>query len=285
MKSTLPILFTFCCVMFVSKATHAQETEVQQLNNAFNFFMAYQNGKVDSLPRNATNYNKVVAQLDNTFKTFILHEKSQDYEKFTMARGENNFKFFRLANGIEIHAVSFLADSVAYVVFGYKTQNRPNYFIKRLRDNKIVFDGNAKACYVDGMYALEKNRILLIEKDGDRNTSRKVSVIAAEGKKWKQLKAFRGLAFGQVAGDYRNKKFISNRTYFQLECEMEVLMNAPQDANQVSFNEKTKTLSYKQYQDNRRFKKIEATYENGLFVIDDHNVGDSISSHSPVAPW
>jgi hypothetical protein len=285
MTPTHHLLFTFCCVLFVGTTTHAQEKEVQAVNNAFNFFLAYQNGKVDSLPRNATNYNKVVAQLDNSFKTFILHEKSQDYEKFVMAEGQSNFKFFRLANGIEIHAVSFLVDSVAYVVFGYKTQNRPNYFIKRLRDNKIVFDGNAKACYVDGMYALEKNRILLVEKDGDRNTSRKVSVIAAEGKKWKQLKAFRGLAFDPVAGDFRNKKFTDKRIYFQLECEMEVLMHAPQDANQVSFNEKTKTLSYKQYQHNRQFKKIEATYENGLFIIDDHNVGDAISSDSPAVPW
>lgn len=284
MKTTISTFYTICFISFIANPLQAQEAEVKALNDAFNFFAAYNIGKVDSLSRNAANYYKVVAHLDNTFKKFILHPKSQDHEKFVMAQGHTNFKFFRLENGMEIDAVSFLVDSVSYVVFGYKTQDRPNYFIKRLTDNKIVFDGNAKACYVDGMYALEKNRILLVEKDGDRNTSRKVSVIATEGKAWKQLKAFKGLAFGQVAGEYMNKKFVDKRIYFQLECEMDVLMTAPQDANQISFNEKNKTLSYKLYDDNRRFKKIEAKYENGVFIIDDYNVSDGFSSSSPAVP-
>lgn len=277
-------IITVCFLILLTAAVHAQETEVTALNNAFNFLLAYQNGKVDSLPRNATNYNKVVTQLDSTFKTFILHPKSQDYEKFVLAKGHTNFKFFRLENTIEIDAVSFAVDSVPYVVFGYKTQNRPNYFIKRLPDNKIVFDGKALTSGVDGMYAIEKNRILLVEKAGDHNTSRQVSVIATDGKQWKQLKAFKGLAFGQVAGDYMNKKFVDRRIYFQLECEMEVLMLAPQDANQVSFDEKTKVLSYKQYDENRRFKKIAAKYENGMFTIDDYNVADKIPAGNSAVP-
>lgn len=272
------LICTICPFIFLSNALHAQETEAKALNNAFNLLIAYQNGKVDSLPRNAANYNKVVTYLDNTFKTFILHPNSQDYEQFRPAQGHTNFKLFRLENMIEIDAMSFTVDSIAYMVFSYKTQDRPNYFIKRLTDNSIVFDGKAHAAYVDGMYAIEKNRLLLVEKDGDRNTSRKVSVINTEGKEWKQLKAFKGMAFGQVAGDYMNKKFVAKRTYFQLECDMDVLMQAPQDANQVSFDEKTKVLSYKQYDNNRRFKKIEVKYENGMFAIDDYNVADKISS-------
>jgi len=284
MQSNINITYTICSLLILTSTVHAQETEVKALNNAFNLFSAYQNGKVDSLPRNATNYYIVVAHLDSTFKTFILHEKSHDYEKFVLAKNKTNFKFFRLENGVEIDAASFVVDSVRYVVFSYNIQNRPNYFIKRLPDNKIVFDGSAHAAYIDGMYSIEKNRILLVEEDGDRNTSRKVSVIASEGKAWKQLKAFKGQAFGQVAGDYMNKKFVNKRTYFQLDCEMEVLMTAPQDANQIYFIEKTKTLSYKQYDENRRFKKIESKYENGIFIIDDYNVGDAFSSSSPVAP-
>jgi hypothetical protein len=284
MKTTIGTFYTICFLSFIANPLHAQETEVKALNDAFNFFAAYNNGKVDSLPRNAANYYKVVSQLDNAFKAFILHEKSQDYEKFVLAQRHTNFKLFRLENGMEIDAVSFLVDSVAYVVFGYKTQDRPNYFIKRLEDNKIVFDGNAQAYRVDGMYAVEKNRILLIEEYGNFNSSRKASVIAAEGKAWKQLKAFKGLAFGQVAFQYTNKKFVDKRIYFQLKCEMEALMTLSEDANQISFNEKTKVLSYKQYDNNRRFKKTEAKYENGLFIIDDYNVGDNISSSSPAMP-
>lgn len=230
------------------------------------------------------NYNKVVANLDNCFKAFIQHKKSQDYENFIMAKNHTNYKFFRLENGIEIGQRTFIIDSVAYVVFSYKTMNRPNYFIKSLADHRIVFDGDAKSYSVEGMYPIEKNRLLLIEKDGDFNTSRKASVIASEGKQWKQLKAFKGKAFGQVDIDYFKKKFVSNRTYFQLDCDIDVSMAAPADANQILFNEKTKTISYKQYDRNRRFKIVEAKYENGIFIIDDYSVGEGFSSGNVAVP-
>ncbi len=273
-----------CMLSFIVNTLQAQDEEVKALNDAFNTFGAYQNGRIDSLPRNAANYKKMIAWLDNAFKTFILHRNSQQYEEFKPAKDRINLKLFRLENGMEIDAASFCVDSVSYVVFSYKTQDRPNYFVKRLQDNAIVFSGNAKAAYVDGMYAIEKNRLLLVEENGDHNTSRKVSIIATEGKEWKQLKAFRGKAFGQVAGNYMEKKFIDRRTCFQLACDIDILMTAPHDANKVLFDEKTKTLSYKQYSADGRFKKVEAKYKNGLFVIDDYNVGDEISSDSPAVP-
>ncbi len=271
-------------LLFMPISVFAQDTEVKALNSAFNLYNAFQNGKVDSLPQNEFNYYKVVAHLDNSFKAFILHKKSQDYEKFLIAKGYTNYKFFRLENGIEIGTSTFVVDSVSYVVFGYKIMNRPQYFIKRLSDYTIVFDGHAQSSSVDGMYAIEKNRILLVEKDGDYNTCRKASVIATNGKQWKQLKAFKGKAFGQVDADYFNKRFVAARTYFQLECDMDVSMQAPRDANQILFNEKTKTIGYKKYENDRQFKKIEAKYENGFFIIDDYNVGQSIPSGSTAVP-
>lgn len=283
---TLKLHFV-CIIFFLSfntETSHAQDKEEKALNTAFNLFSAYQNGKVDSLPRNAASYYKIVEHLDRAFKSFILHEHSQDYEKFKMAKDHNNFKLFRLENGIEIDAVSFLVDSVSYIVFSYVLQDRRNFFIKRLPGNTIVFDGNGNTAYINNMYSLGNNRLLLIEEGGDGSTSRKASVIATEGKEWKQLKAFKGKAFGQIAADYTNKEFVEKRTYFQLLCDRDVFMTAAQDVNQVSFNEQSKTLSYKQYSSNRQFKKIEAKYENGMFIIDDYNVAERISSDSPAVP-
>jgi hypothetical protein len=280
MKSSIQI----CILLFLFYSSLAQDAEVKALNSAFNLYNAFQNGKVDSLPANEKNYNKVVAHLDNSFKAFISHKKSQDYEKFVLAKGHTNYHFFRLENGTEIGYSSFLVDSVTYVAFGYKILNRPQYFIKRLSDHKIVFDGHAHSSSVDGMYAIEKNRILLVEKDGDYNTSRKASVIATEGKQWKQLKAFKGKAFGQVDADYFNKRFVAARTYFQLECDIDVSMMAPRDANQIMFNEKTQTIGYKLYKNDSQFKKIEAKYEDGFFIIDDYNVGDGIRTDNTAVP-
>lgn len=277
-------LTSFLIFLFISNTIFAQQTEVDELNKAFEFYRLYNIGKIDSLPRNPTNYAKVVGKLDSTFKAFIVHEKSQDYEKFKLAQGSSNFKFFRLDNTVEIDASWFVVDSITYVVFGYQLQNLPNYFIKRLSDHKIVFSGNAKACYVDAMYSLEQNKILLIEEHGNFNKSKRVSVVSTSGKEWKQLKAFKGLAFGQVPGDYRNKKFVEKRTYFQLDCDMDVYMAAPKDVNQVLFNQSSKTLSYKQYDGPTKFKKIEAKWENGLFIIDDYSVSDAFESNSPAMP-
>ena len=268
----------------ISKTLFAQQAEVDELNQAFDYYRLYNIGKIDSMPQNPTNYTKVIGKLDSTFKAFILHEKSQDYEKFKLAQGSSNFKFFRLDNTVEIDAAWFVVDSITYVVFGYQLQNQPNYFIKRLSDHKIVYSGNALACYVDAMYFLEPDKILLIEEDGDFNKSKKVSVVSTIGKEWKPLKAFKGLAFGQVFGEYRKMKFVEKRTYFQLDCDMDVFMTAPKDVNQVAFNENTKTLSYKQYEGPNRFKKIEAKWENGMFTIDDYNVGDAFQSNSPAMP-
>jgi hypothetical protein len=270
--------------LFISTSLFAQQAEVDELNKAFEFYRLYSIGKIDSLPQNPKNYARAIGQLDSTFKAFILHEKSQDYEKFKLAQGKTNFKFFRLDNTVEIDAAWFVMDSITYVVFSYHLQNQPNYFIKRLSDHKIVYSGNSLVCYVDAMYSLEPNKILLIEEDGDFNKSKEVSVISTSGKEWKPLKAFKGLAFGQISGDYRNKKFVDKRTYFQLDCDMDVYMTAPQDVNKVSFNENTKTLSYKQYDGPSRFKKIEAKWENGMFTIDDYNVGDAFQSNSPAMP-
>ncbi|MBL0336842.1 MAG: hypothetical protein IPP73_16415 [Chitinophagaceae bacterium] len=147
-----------------------------------------------------------------------------------------------------------------------------------------MYEGNSNCCYVDHIYAIDSTHFMVIEKDGDMNSSRTAFVLSAKKLPWAKMKAFEGMAFGQVPAGYFTKKYVKKREQFQLDCDMEYTMSAPADINDILFDHRTKTLSYKQYSDNRKFKLITAKWENETFKLDDYSVREGLTGSETMVP-
>ncbi|MCP9753356.1 hypothetical protein [Ferruginibacter sp. HRS2-29] len=279
-KFLLILLVAFFC----SNALQAQEKEITAFKKDLNFYIDFLLKKFDSLPLNKANQEKFMRKADQSFKTFALAPNSQQYEKLVQDRGLPNRRFSNLDNRIELYVSDFTANKKAYVVYSYVSYAKRNYVIKDVAANSIVYEGNAITPYVENIYGLDSTHVLLIEKTGDRNTSKQAVVFLTTGKTWKMMPAFRGEAFGQVPGNYNKKVFVKQRNYFQLDCEMEVLMSAPADANKIYFDERTKTISYKKFTGKTRFRLIESKWLNNMFILDDYDVSEDFESSSPMVP-
>jgi hypothetical protein len=138
---------------------------------------------------------------------------------------------------------------------------------------------------LQAMHRIDSTHFLLIEKVGDGNTSRQAVVLTTKKDQWQPIKAFKGMAFGQVEGAYFEKKFTAVRTYLQLECERDVAMLAKIGSNDILFDEKTKTISYQNFNPELKKKVIEAKWTGIFFAIDDINLGEFLRSDGVAAPY
>ena len=272
-------------LLFFTLGMHSQEQEFENFKKEFNFYIDFTIGKFDSLPVNQANQTKFTKKVDEAFKQFVLHPKSHEYEKLVIAKGVENTKLIRLDGRGEITITTFNTNNKTYIVYGYTSQPKKNYVIKDVENNKIVYEGNTNNYVIDGIYAIDATHFLLVQRDGDYHTSRSaVVLLLTEKQTWKQTQSFSGMAFGQVPGDYFNKKFVKKRTYFQLECEIDFTMNKPSDINKITFDANTKTISYKQYYETKKPVIITAKWENNLFTIDDYNVNENLRENSLAVP-
>jgi hypothetical protein len=214
----------------------------------------------------------------------VLHTNSGQYDKLVTVKNDEKTKYLRADGRISLYTTSFSINGKTYIIYSYTSQDRKNYLIKENETNIIVYAGNSNIHLVDGLHLLDGNHFLLIEKNGDFNSSRSAFVLTGEKIPWKKVKAFEGKAFGQDPGGYFTKKFIKKREEFQLECGMDFTLSAPGDINSISFDPITKTISYKQYFENKKYKVISARWEHKTFVIDDYNVNENLSGNSVGVP-
>lgn len=262
----------------------AQEKEMETFKKDLNSYIDLLLKKIDSVPLNKANQEKFMRKADESFKSFVLSPNSQRYEKLVQDRESSNRKFSRLDSRITLYVVDFTVNKKEYVAYSFVSYAKKNYLIKDINVNKIVYEGNAITPYVENIFGLDSDHVLLIEQTGDHNTSKQATVFLTTGKTWKQIPAFRGQAFGQVPGEYTKKTFVKQRNYFQLDCEFEVMMIAPPDANKIFFDEKNKTIFYKKFSGKTKFKLVETKWENNTFIIDDYNVGEDFREIDAVMP-
>lgn len=276
----MKLILTFCFFSFLQTTSYSQEKELTDFKNVLNLFIDLRLGKIDSLALNEANQVKYSKKADEAFKLFVGHQNSYNYDKYIVARNDASTKFFYADSRIYITLKTFVVNAKTYVVFSYSSQDKKNYFIKELESNSVVYEGNSNCCYIDHLYGIDSTHFLLIEKDGDMNSSRTSIVLAAQKLKWIKIKGFEGLAFGQVATGYFTKKYVKRREAFQLDCDIDITLSAPADINNILYDPATKTLSYKQYSGNKTFKLISAKWENECFKIDDYSVSENLSGQN-----
>ncbi|WP_306352004.1 hypothetical protein [Flavobacterium sp. '19STA2R22 D10 B1'] len=258
---------TAICLFLLGTAIHAQEKEIEDFKKEFNFYIDFQLNKFDSIPINTTSQKLYSKKVDLAFKTFVAQPNSDNYDKLILAK--DNTKFFRLDPRFSIHVKSFTINDIVYAVYSYTSQSKSNYIVKNINSNEIVYQGSSNKPYVDALYLIDKQHFLLIEKNGDFNSSRRAIVLSAEKKDWKTISAFKGY---DLDNNFKAKKLLQKRSALSLECDMEITMLAPKDVNLISFDSNTKTISYKQYESLTKFKTIAAKWENNKFEIDDYRV-------------
>ncbi len=258
-----------------SKNSNAQDTALVQFKKALNHYIDFTSRLIDSIPLNEKNNGRLSKQVDDQFKAFVLHPGSYQASEWVQSANNKDVRFIRVDARGSIYLSAFKVADKNYAVYSYTSRDKNNFFIKDTDAGAIVFDGGGVYHDVAGIYRIEDGFILLIVKEGDRNTSRTAMVLSDKKNAWVLTKSFEGKAFGQVPGQYFNKKFVKRREKFQLDCDFGVTMTAPVDVNHIQFDTASKKISYKQYTDARTYTLVTAQWVNNVFIIDDYNANEN----------
>lgn len=273
------ITLLFLIIVYANHS-QCQDVALENFKKELNFYCDFVMGKCDSIPVNTTNQLKLRKKVDDSFKAFVRDSNSYNYPHYVPAKDDPTTKFLRSEDGrIYINLKTFLVNNKTYVVFSYSSRDKKNYCIKENESNTIVYEGNSTCTYIDKLDIIDNSHFLLIEKNGDFNASRSVCVLSSIKNPWTKLKAFEGKAFGQVSGAYTTTKYVKKRAEFQLDCDAEITLRAPDDVNLIMFDNKAKTLSYKQYTGKNQSKLISAKWENEQFIIDDYFVSENSADY------
>ncbi|MEO6670559.1 MAG: hypothetical protein ABIN36_13835 [Ferruginibacter sp.] len=278
------IFISICLITLFSINSYSQEKELEHFKIELNFYIDFLLGKAGAVAINPANQAKFRKNVDDAFKAFVVHKNSYNYDKLVQAKNDDKTKYLRLDQRITIYLESFFVNNKTYVVYSFTSSDKNNYLIKEIETNAIVYEGNSTAKYIADLYMIDKAHFLLIEKTGDFSSSREAMVLLTNKEPWTKINAFEGKAFGQVPAQYYIKKYVQKRDLFQLKCEMDYTLSAPNDVNKIFFDAATKTMSYKQYSRNNQYKLVKAKWENEKFIIDDYNVSENLSGADNPVP-
>jgi hypothetical protein len=276
----------------------AQQAEFDAFANRFYTFQEYANGRLPGVVQNQKNYFLYVDTLDQAFRSFVLTDSSAFIPGFVQARNAANMRFRNMNNRGEVQVRTFNTGADSILVYSYSCRDHREFFVKEVATGKVVYVGKERGAMVNGIYNLDSALVLMILESGDMLCSREAIVLqrypsskATPGKSaatnngmWKKIKAFEGAVFGQVAGDYRQKKVVPRRERFIHEGDRDLVMVAPRDAEEIFFDPSTKTLSYKKYSGERNFVWVKSAWKNNCFTIDDYSLSEDFSSSGVAVP-
>jgi hypothetical protein len=290
MFKKLPVL------LLLPMCSLAQQTEFDAFATRFYTFQEYANGRLVGMEQNAKNYNLYVDSMDQAFRSFALTDSSAFIPGFVQASNASNLRFRNMNNKGEVQVRTFNRGTDSMLVYSYSCRDHQEFFVKEVASGKVVYVGKERGAMVKGIYKMDSALLLMILETGEMLYSREVIVLqrypsskTTSGKSasastgmWKKIKAFEGAAFGQVPGDFRQKKVAPRRERFIHEADMDLA--APHGAEEVFFDPSTKTLSYKKFSDERKFVWVKAVWKNNCFTMDDYSLSEDFSSSGVVVP-
>ncbi|MEO5966694.1 MAG: hypothetical protein ABIP68_04975 [Ferruginibacter sp.] len=299
----------------------AQVKELENFRNELTFFINYDNGKIDSIKKSEENTAKFKNNMEKSFLQFVLNKESKNLDNLkTLGKndGKNNYWFvnrtysfinlrremlvkslennvdyyigfsglydYQLSNFVSFYIQPLTINKVEYAVYYYKLNAVGKYFIKQIKNNKIVFSSEAFTSYAPilSLNEIDKNHILIIEDMG--NDGQRAIVLKIENKIWEPTDAFKGKLINPK--DPKSiKSFSERRTYLRLVSTKTINSHLSYEylkGNGIKFNTESKTISYTTNQDNSTSNK--AKWENNMFVIDDYYLGEHLIDESPPFP-
>lgn len=274
-KLGLSVLFSVLCL-----CAFAQQKELEAFKQTIIQYNEYGAGKAAEAGHTKQSAEEYRTNIDKAFRKFVLLKNSENFEGFKTFEG--GLKELTLDNQVTINITPFSLNGVEYAVYSFKSFIASDYYIKDNQANKILFHKDQRVPYVDAMYSIDKEHILIIEKSDDMNTGRRAFVASSSKKGWKQVDAFEGKELAYYEEEMVYKK---ERTYLNVGMSFEVYMAAPRNASHISFDTTTKTISYKTYENEKRPQTVSAQWKDNHFIIDDYDVGSHIIGFpTPVAP-
>ena len=317
----MKILGLIIAFSITSLYSFSQVKELENFRNKLTFFVNYDNGKIDSLQKTEVNTAKFKTNMEEAFLQFVLHKESKDLENlkkigksdgkmtywfdkltysFTNLRREmlvksleNNVDYYigfsglydyQLSNFVSFYIQPFTINKVEYAVYYYKLNSAGKYFIKQIKNNKVVFSSEAftSNAPILSLNDLDKNLILVIEDMGDNG--QRALVLKTDNKIWESTEAFKGKLIN-IKDPKSDKSFIEKRTYLRLVSTKTInshLSYGYLKGNGIKYNAESKTISYKTSYDNSTSNK--AKWENNMFVLDDYYLGEHLIDESPPFP-
>lgn len=294
-----------------------QVKELEKLRTEIEFFINYDQGKVNSTPKSEANTLKFKQNTEKAFLEFIMHKDSQNLDhlksnsidnKTSNIIGNHNYFFetlridpynksfeknvyyqivlypvydYQLSNFVSFYIQPFTVGEIQYVIYYFKINGEGTYYIKDLAKNKIMFESKALTsnAAISKFELIDSNHFLVVEDMG--YNGQRAFVINTENNQWKAINTFKGKSFKLNSVDYESKNDGNPRKYLRFANNRNIQNNYSfryfKDF-EINFDTKTQTISYKKLNDvAANAKKIESKWENKTFTIDDYYVGENLN--------
>ena len=311
-------------LLLVCLKSFAQVKELETFRKEITAFVNYDNKKIDSLPKSPETSEYLTKNYEGAFLDFIKNKDSKNLNNLKKNSidnrtshiiGNNNYFFsslikdplnkslennvnyqisfyglydYQLSNFVSFYIQPFLVDTSKYLIYYCKLNGKGTYYIKDEENNKIIFqsEGLTSNVPIKKLTKIDKNHILIIEDLGDNGE--RALVVNTQLKEWRTISAFNGKAFFDNSTDYSKTTEIQKRIYFKF-AETKTINSLYSKSflkkYEIDFDEKTKTISYKRYnQKESEIKIIAAKWEDNLFKIDDYYIGQDINDEDIPMP-
>ena len=305
----IKLIFILCLLNF---ALSAQENELEHFRKELVTFLNYDTEKTGSLPKTDLNTYTLKKSMQDAFLAFVFHKESKDlkslkkngktdghqnywYDKFsysfseqkrnrTLKSNENNLNFciefsgiydYKLSNFVSIYIQQFHLGQENYVVYYYKLNSKGKYFIKNIKNNKVIYsdEANTSNAPIRFINNIDKEYILLLEDMG--NDGQRALVLKRAKDTLESIQAFSGKSFLSNSNDYSEKSFEEKRKYLRLASTKTILSNlgfVEATKNLIIYDETLKTISYSISKDNKNI--VTSKWNKNKFEVDDYYLGE-----------
>jgi hypothetical protein len=271
----------------LSVRSFAQANQLEQLRNSIYRYTQYDMGKIDSIPKNKANDNRLKSELDRAWMDFVLHKDSKNldalkksaidnrtshiignYNYFFHERRkdpairtlENNVNFYSIGfygiydydrpNFVYVYIQPFVLGERELVIYHFSLKGSEAYLIKDVKSNKIVFQNKAMNSHapIVSLQPIDNNHCLIVE--ALENHGQRAFVLDTRKSIWEMLPVFQGKSFRNLLGDYKDKVDGGSRIYLRFAVNRNITSIYGENflrTYQINFDSATQTISYKQY--------------------------------------
>jgi hypothetical protein len=295
----------------------SQEKELESLRSSIYQFVQYDKGKIDSIPKNIQNDVRLKSALDLAWMNFMLQKDSKNLDslkqkainnKTSYIIGNHNYFFhdlrknpmirslennvnhsivfygiydYELSNFVSVFIQPYKVGNKSLVIYYFKLNGSGKYYIKDIATNKIIFSSPALTSIapVVSFQTIDDKHYLLVE--DMENNGQRAMVIENKNGVWQQIKAFKGKSFENELGPYAEKTSKGIRNYLRFaenKNMVSIYGSGFFKKYEIQFDEKNKTISYKQYSINEtETREVKSVWKNNCFEMDDYYIGEHLN--------
>ena len=294
-------LFTF--FLFLNFALYAQEKELETFRDKVYTYVNYDknnNGKIKSIQLQK---DKLLKELEKSFLSFILNEKSHNFDTikknaasigkgircteirkdYSIKSKEHNIDILVSLNGIydfgRPEFVSFFIqpfhiENEDYIVYYFKLNGKGKYYIKNLKDNKLLLESEAFSSEraIANMFQIDENHLLIIENMDSKG--QRAYVLNKSKNNLEQALSFKGKTFIKNTTNYTKSTKLTyepSRKYLHIAGNEKIIDHNNLYKKFIFYDKESQTISYVI---NNKGELSSAKWINNSFEIDDFYLGN-----------